>query len=41
MVKDYERKIKEQEEAKLAEEEQAMSQSDFYQITGSFPLLTR
>lgn len=35
MVKDYERKIKEQEEAKLAEEEQAMSQSDFYQITGS------
>lgn len=35
MVEAYEKEQKAKEEAKIAEEEQSMSQSDFYQITGS------
>jgi outer membrane protein assembly factor BamD (BamD/ComL family) len=35
IIEEHERLIREREEARLAEEEQGMTQSDFYQITGS------
>lgn len=35
IIEEHERLIREREEARLAEEEQSMTQSDFYQITGS------